>query len=48
MKGANAALSPADVDAAEELLRGADLILMQLEVPLETVYHTVARAAEWG
>ena len=48
VKGANSALSPKDVDAAAELLRGADLILLQLEVPLETVYHTLARAAEWG
>lgn len=48
VKGANAALSPADVDAAEALLRGADLILMQLEIPLETVYHTLRRAEEWG
>lgn len=48
VKGANAALSPADVDAAADLLRSADLILMQLEVPLETIYHTVQRAAEWG
>ncbi|WP_336057986.1 ribokinase [Nitratireductor sp. CH_MIT9313-5] len=48
VKGANADLLPADVDAAEETLRQADLILMQLEVPLETVRHTVRRAAEWG
>ncbi|QKV17917.1 ribokinase [Oricola thermophila] len=48
VKGANADLLPADVDAAEETLREADLILMQLEVPLETVRHTVKRAAEWG
>lgn len=48
VKGANATLSPADVDAAQDLLSGADLILMQLEVPLETVRHTVRRAAEWG
>ena len=48
VKGANADLLPADVDAAEETLREADLILMQLEIPLETIYHTVRRAAEWG
>jgi len=48
VKGANAALSPADVDAAEDRLRQASLILMQMEVPLETVYHTIRRAAEWG
>ncbi len=48
VKGANEELLPADVDAAEEVLREADLILMQLEIPLETVRHTVRRAAEWG
>jgi ribokinase len=48
VKGANADLLPADVDTAEETLRAADLILMQMEVPRETVIHTVRRAAEWG
>ncbi|MFT3688433.1 ribokinase [Paenirhodobacter sp.] len=48
VKGANADLSPADVDAAAEMLRAADLILMQMEIPPETVAHTVRRAAEWG
>ncbi|MCK0198160.1 ribokinase [Ancylobacter sp. 6x-1] len=48
VKGANAALSPADVDAAADLIRGCALILMQLEIPVETVYHTVRRAREWG
>ena len=35
--GANAGLSPADVRRAERILAGADILLMQLEVPLETV-----------
>ncbi|MRX51917.1 ribokinase [Paracoccus sp. S-4012] len=48
VKGANAALMPADVDAAEADLARCDVILMQLEVPLETVYHTVAMAARHG
>jgi ribokinase len=47
IKGANADLSPADVDAAEATLRAADLIVMQMEVPLATVIHTLRRAAEW-
>jgi ribokinase len=34
-------LSPADVDAAGDLLRHADCIVLQLEVPPETVYHTL-------
>jgi ribokinase len=41
VKGANDRLSPADVDAAAPLLRTADCIVVQLEVPLETVYHTL-------
>ena len=42
IKGANADLSPADVDEASEALKGCDLILLQLEVPLETVYAAIA------
>ncbi len=48
VKGANGALSPADIDAAGETLAGCDLILLQLEVPLAAVYHTVAWAAARG
>lgn len=40
--GANARLSPSDVDEAAEAIRSADILLMQLETPLETV----RRAAE--
>ena len=48
VKGANDRLSPADVDAAAPLLRTADCIVMQLEVPLETVYYTLRFARERG
>ncbi len=48
IKGANGHLAPADVDRAGEDLKRADLILMQLEVPLETVYHTIDFAAANG
>ena len=48
VKGANAALGAADVDGAMDSLRGCALILLQLEVPLETVYHTIERAREAG
>jgi ribokinase len=41
VKGANDRLSPADVDDAGDLLRTADCIVLQLEVPPETVYHTL-------
>jgi len=42
VKGANSDLSPADVERAGEALKGCDLILLQLEVPLETVYAAIA------
>ena len=38
VKGANGDLTPADVEAAAADLETCDLILLQLEVPLETVY----------
>lgn len=41
VKGANDTLSPEDVDAASALLRKADTIVMQFEIPLRTVYHTI-------
>jgi ribokinase len=41
VKGANDQLSPADVDAASDLLLKADFIVLQLEIPLETVYYTL-------
>ncbi|TQS69933.1 ribokinase [Rhodobacteraceae bacterium] len=48
VKGANGALAPSDVDAAAGTLRAASAILLQLEVELETVYHTVAFGAREG
>jgi ribokinase len=48
VKGANDRLSPADVDAASDLLRGADSIVLQLEIPIETVYHTLRFARTHG
>ncbi|HXT09116.1 MAG TPA: ribokinase [Roseiarcus sp.] len=41
VKGANGELSPADVERAGAALRRCDLILLQLEVPLETVYAAI-------
>jgi ribokinase len=40
-KGANDLLTPADVDAAASQLASADMVLLQFEIPLETVYHTI-------
>ena len=48
VKGANADLSPADIDRAAEDLKTCDLILLQLEVPLETVYAAIAFGKRHG
>ncbi len=48
VKGANDAVKPADVDEAAEMLRGVDCIVLQFEIPLETVYYTVAFARNHG
>src|ERR1700683_3864161 len=48
VKGANDTLRPADVDAAAEMLRTVDCIALQLEIPLETVYYTIAFARKHG
>src|SRR5580692_10587367 len=41
VKGANDKLTPADVDAAAAELRRVHTIILQFEVPLATIYHTV-------
>ena len=46
VKGANDRLSPEDVDP--ELLRSADVVVLQLEIPLQTVYHTLRLARSLG
>lgn len=48
IKGANETLSPADVDAAAPILSQADTILLQFEIPLATVYHTIHFAKSKG
>ena len=42
IKGANNHLMPADIDAGEKDLRECSLIVLQLEIPLATVYHAIA------
>jgi len=46
--GANHALTPADVDAAAERIRAADLLMLQLEIPLQSVARAVAIAHRAG
>lgn len=41
IKGANAHLKPADIDRAEAQLKNCKLFILQLEIPLETVYYTI-------
>jgi ribokinase len=48
VKGANDALKPADVDAAADMLKTADCIVLQFEIPMATVYHTIAFARKHG
>jgi ribokinase len=48
VKGANDALKPADVDAAADMLKSADCIVLQFEIPLETVYYAIAFARKQG
>lgn len=45
--GANGAVSPRDVEAARAVIEAAEVVLLQLEIPLETVATamTIARAA---
>lgn len=48
VKGANDKLLPADVDEARPVLEAADCIVLQFEIPLQTVYHTVKLARARG
>jgi len=48
VKGANERLCPADVDAAAALLREASAVILQFEVPMETVCHTIRFCRKHG
>src|SRR5579884_3845346 len=48
IKGANDRLSPADVDAAAPLLKQSECILLQFEIPLATVQHSIRFAGSHG
>ena len=41
IKGANSYLQPADIDRAEVRLKNCKLFILQLEIPLETVYYAI-------
>ena len=46
--GANACLTPEDVDGAEEAIAGSDVVLLQLEVPLPAVCRAAELARRHG
>ena len=46
--GANALLCPEDIDKAVEIIDRGDILLMQLETPLDTVEHAARIAHERG
>lgn len=46
--GANANLLPSDLIKAEEAIEQADLVLLQLEIPMQTVEHVVETAFRMG
>jgi ribokinase len=48
VKGANDRVTPRVVDEAARLLKRADVIVLQFEIPLATVYHTVRLAKRYG
>ena len=45
IKGANDHLLPSDIDRAKETILSSDIVIMQLEIPLETVYYTLELCA---
>ncbi len=48
VKGANDEVKPADVEVASDMLKSVDCIVLQFEIPLETVYYTAAFARKHG
>jgi len=48
VKGANDLLTPAAVEAAKPLLKTVDWIVLQFEIPLETVDYTIQFARQHG
>jgi ribokinase len=46
--GANASLTPADVERAEEAIARADILLVQLEIPMDAVHRAIELAHDAG
>jgi len=48
VKGANDRVTPGDVERASDLIGSSDVLLLQLEIPLETVAYAEKKAREMG
>lgn len=46
--GSNNALMPADIESMGDIITGADIILMQLEIPVETVNYIAALGTQYN
>lgn len=46
--GANASLSPVDIEQAKKEIESGDIVLMQLEIPIETVEYATEMAKKMG
>ena len=46
--GANDAVSPAWIDANIDLIKNADIVIFQLEIPMETIIYAAKKAKEYG
>lgn len=46
--GANKRLMPEDIEERKSLIKSADALLIQLEIPIETVYHTIKLANSYN
>ncbi|HEY4553110.1 MAG TPA: ribokinase [Bacillaceae bacterium] len=46
--GANHQLKPEHIDQAENIIKAAKVILLQMEIPLKTVTYAIKKAKQWG
>ncbi len=46
--GANLKLAPADIDRAESQLTNANIVLMQLEIPVDAIIHAAKKSKDSG
>ena len=48
VKGANNCVTPEAVDAVKDVIEASDMVVLQLEIPLETVIHTLKLCRNLG